>query len=34
MYRCKKRGHGVSVAYSNEKYAERFGSKKKVETTK
>jgi len=28
-YVCKKRGHGVSVAYSNEVYAERFGDKKK-----
>jgi hypothetical protein len=29
MYKCKKRGHGCSVAYSNEVYDDRFGDKKK-----
>ena len=33
QYRCKNRGHGISVAYSNEIYAERF-AKKKVEGPK
>jgi hypothetical protein len=29
MYKCKTRGHGVSVAYSNEVYDEKFGKKEK-----
>lgn len=28
MYKCKKRGHGCSVSYNNDVYAERFGKEK------
>ena len=30
-YRCKQRGHGISVFMPNEIYEERFGNKKKVD---